>query len=133
MSVAARRYAKALLDVLYPDRASAGLEQLQRFSSILSSQPDARKVFENPTVSTERRRILLSKIADATQLDTPIQNFLGLLIERNRLDLLDEVVSTYERLFDEKQGVVQAHVTSALELDRAQQDAVTARLQDLTG
>ena len=133
MSVAARRYAKALLDVLYPAKAEAGLEQLKDFSTVLAQQSDAKLVFENPTVSTERRKDLLNKIGDALKLDTPIRNFLGILIDRNRLDILGEVVSTYAGLLDEKNGVVQAHVTSALELSPAQQSEVTAKLQALTG
>jgi len=133
MSVAASRYAKALLDVLYPAKAEMGLDQLRSFSSMLREQSDAKLVFENPTVSTENRKDLLTKVGDALNLDSSIRNFLGLLIDRNRLDLLGEITSTYETLLDEKLGVVRAHVTSALELDSAQQGQVTAKLQALTG
>ena len=133
MSVVANRYAKALLDVLYPAKAEMGREQLKRFSSALSEHGDARLVFENPTVSTEKRRELLQRIGAALSLDSPIQNFLGMLIEKNRLDLLHKVVSIYEGLLDERLGVVKARVTSALELDSKQQDQVAARLQTITG
>jgi F-type H+-transporting ATPase subunit delta len=133
LSVASKRYAKALLDVLYPAKAEAGLQQLKDFSTVLDQQADARLVFDNPTVSTERRKDLLNKIGDALKLDTPIRNFLGILIDRNRLDILKEVVSTYASLLDEKQGFVEAHVTSALELSSAQQGEVAAKLQKLTG
>ena len=54
MSVAANRYARALLDVLYPQNAEAGLQQLQSFSVLLKDQPTARRLLENPTFSTER-------------------------------------------------------------------------------
>ena len=133
MSVAARRYAKALLDVLYPAKAEAGLAQLKDFSTVLAQQSDAKLVFENPTVSNERRKDLLNKIGDALKLDAPIRNFLGILIDRNRLDILGEAITTYSSLLDEKNGVVQAHVTSALELNSAQQAEVTTKLQSLTG
>jgi len=133
MSVAARRYAKALLDVLYPAKAELGLDQLQAFSTVLSQQNDARLVFENPTVSTERRRDLLNKIGGALQLDTPILNFLGILIDRNRLDLLNEIISTYSTALDDKLGVVKAHVTTANELSAGQQNDVAMKLQAVTG
>jgi F-type H+-transporting ATPase subunit delta len=133
MSVAASRYAKALLDVLYPAKAEAGREQLLQFASVLSQELDARLLLENPTVSVERRKDLVGTIADTLTLDTPVRNFLGLLIERNRLDLLDEIVSTYESLLDDKLGIVRARITSALELDSRQRDEVAARLQALTG
>lgn len=133
MSVAARRYAKALLDVLYPAKAEMGLQQLTSFSSTLAQNADARLVFENPTVSPERRKDLLNKVGDALKLDAPIRNFIALLIDRNRLDTLDEIVATYSGLLDEKLGIVQAHVTSALALDSTQQSEVVAKLQELTG
>jgi F-type H+-transporting ATPase subunit delta len=133
MSVAATRYAKALLDVLYPDRAEMGREQLLRFASVLSQQADAQLVLENPTVSPEKRKDLINTIGDALSLDTPIRNFLGLLVERNRLDLMDEVVSTYEALLDERIGVVKAKVTSAQELDSRQREDVAAQLEKVTG
>ena len=133
MSVAASRYAKALLDVLYPAKAEMGREQLLKFSTVLSQQADARLLLENPTISGEKRKGLVSKISDTLGFDTPIGNFLALLTERNRLDLLDEIVGTYEKLLDDKLGVVRARVTSALELDSRQRDEVAARLQAMTG
>ena len=51
MSVAANRYATALVDVLYPDKAEAGLQQLQSFASLLKDQPDSRRFLENPALA----------------------------------------------------------------------------------
>lgn len=133
MSIAASRYARALLDVLYPNMAERGLEQLQRFSAVLAAQPEAQLVLENPTVPTERRKDLVEKIGNASGMDAPVRNFLGLLVERNRLEILSEVVSAYSALLDEKQGVVRAKVTSALELDTAERERIAAQLKSLTG
>lgn len=133
MSVAASRYAKALLDVLYPSKAELGRDQLKAFLSVLSDQHNARVVLENPTLSTENRKDLLNKIGNALGLDSPIRNFLGLLIERNRLDILEEIVATYESLLDDRLGVVKARVTTALELDSRQREEIVARLHTLTG
>jgi F-type H+-transporting ATPase subunit delta len=133
MSVAARRYAKALLDVLYPAKAELGLEQLKAFSTMLTQQNDARLVFDNPTISTDHRKDLLNKVGSALKLDQSIQNFLGILIDRNRLDLLGEITSTYSTALDEKLGVVQAHVTSANELSAGQQTEVVKKLEAVTG
>ena len=132
-SVAASRYAKALMDVLYPDKADAGLQQLRQFASVLAEQPDAQRVFENPTISGEGRKGLMKTIADALAFDAVVRNFLNLLVERNRLGLITEVVAAYEKLLDEKQGVVRALVTSAHPLDAAQQKEVAAKLETLTG
>jgi F-type H+-transporting ATPase subunit delta len=133
MSVAASRYAKALLDVLYPHKAQPGLEQLQKFSALLSEQPDVRRVLENPTISAERRKALSKEVGDAYSFDPAVRNFLNLLIERNRINLIDEIAQTYQRLLDQKLGIVPARVTSATPLDVAQQQEVAYKLQAATG
>jgi F-type H+-transporting ATPase subunit delta len=133
MSVAANRYAKALLDVLFPDGAELGLEQLMKFSSLLNSQPEMRQLFENPTIASDRRKGVFNGIADALAYDGRVRNFLNLLIERNRLDLLSAVIRAYQSLLDEKLGLVRAHVTSASPLDSAQQRGLAAKLESVTG
>jgi F-type H+-transporting ATPase subunit delta len=133
MSVAANRYAKALLDVLYPASAEIGLEQLTKFSTLLSSQTQMRQLFENPTVAAERRKEVFKGIADSLSYETPVRNFLNLLIERNRLDLLSEIVRAYQQQLDEKLGIVRAHVASASPLDATQQRDIAARLEQVTG
>jgi F-type H+-transporting ATPase subunit delta len=133
MSVAANRYAKALLDVLFPDSAELGLEQLMKFSSLLNSQPEMRQLFENPTIASDRRKGVFNGIADALAYDGRVRNFLNLLIERNRLDLLSAVIRAYQSLLDEKLGLVRAHVTSASPLDSAQQRGLAAKLESVTG
>ena len=133
MSVAANRYAKALLEVLYPNGAELGLDQLVKFSSLLDSQPEMRQLFENPTVAADRRKSVFNGIADALAYDGRVRNFLNLLIERNRLDLLSAVIRAYQSLLDEKLGLVRANVTSASPLDSAQQRALAAKLESVTG
>ncbi|HLQ76286.1 MAG TPA: ATP synthase F1 subunit delta [Terriglobia bacterium] len=133
MSVAANRYAKALLDVLYPANAEIGLDQLVKFSALLESQHQMRQLFENPTVAADRRKAVFGTIADSLAYQSSVRNFLNLLIERNRLDLLSDIVSAYQKLLDEKLGLVRAHVTSATPLDAAQQRELAAKLESVTG
>jgi len=133
MSVPANRYAKALLDVLYPTNAELGLEQLVRFSSLLASQAQMRQLFENPTIAAERRKEVFRGIADSLSYENHVRNFLNLLIERNRLDLLADIVGAYQKLLDETLGIVRAPVASASPLDAAQQRSIASRLEQVTG
>jgi len=119
MSVVVGRYAKALLDVLYPAKAKMGRDQLRSFLSVLSTQDGARLILQNPALATETRKDLLDQIGNALHLDPMIRNFLGLLIDGNRLELLEEIVADYENL------VVKAHVTTALELDPKQNEEIS--------
>src|SRR5206468_8671140 len=128
MSVAANRYARALMDVLYPDKAEAGIQQLQDFLSLLNDQPAARRFLENPTMSGDRRKRMLKEIFDALSLDRRVANFIGILADRARLPILEEIIQAYQKLLDERLGILRARVTSAYSLDAAQQDRKSTRL-----
>jgi F-type H+-transporting ATPase subunit delta len=133
MSVAANRYARALIDVLPPAKAEEGYEQLVNLNQLLDKEVEARKLFENPTVPVDRRKFLLNEIADGLGFSTHIRNFVNLLIERNRLPLLDEIIRAYQKFLDERLGIVRASVTAALPLDDGQRRELTAKLEKATG
>src|SRR5262245_27623118 len=133
MSVAASRYARALIDVLYPQKADRGLQDLRNFSEFLDAEPVARQVFQNPTIAAERRKRLLKEVGDSLAFDSTTRNFLALLIDRNRMDLIEEIVDAYQKFLDEKMGVVRAHVTSVYPLESEQQNAVVQQLKAITG
>ena len=133
MSVAANRYAKALIEVLYPDKAEAGYQQLEQFLSLLNTQQDLRRFLENPTTAGERRKRMLHDLASALKMDQKVANFIGILADRDRLTILEEIVETYQKFMDEKLGIVRARVTSAQSLDAGQQKELSVRLQKATG
>ena len=133
MSVVANRYARALIDVLYPENAEAGLQQLRDFSSLLNDQQAARRFLENPTIAGERRRRLLKEICDALNLERRVANFIGILVDRDRLPILEEIIQAYQKLLDERLGIVRARVTSAYLLDHSEQQRLAARLEQATG
>jgi len=132
MSVAAKRYATALMDVLYPE-AEAGLHQLQNFASLFADQPDARRFLENPAMAGDRRNRLLKEISDALGFDRRVANFVNILSDRGRLPLLEEIIDEYQTLLDQRMGIARAHVTAAHPLDAVQQRELIDRLEQITG
>jgi F-type H+-transporting ATPase subunit delta len=133
MTVAANRYARALVDVLYPDKAEAGLQQLQNFAALLAEQPAARTFLENPTMAGDRRNRMLKEISDALSFDRRVANFIVILADRNRLPILEDVIREYQNLLDERMGIVRARVRAARSLDTTQQNELTAKLEQITG
>jgi len=121
------------MDVLYPDRAEAGLDQLQSFATLLKEEPDARRLLENPTMAGERRTKLLKEIASALGLDRRVANFVGILLDKGRLELLEEIIDAYGRLLDDRMGIVRALVTAARPLDATQHNELEMKLMERTG
>ena len=133
MSIAANRYARALIDVLYPDKAEAGYQQLQQFLALLTDHSEARRFLENPTTVGERRKRLLKEISRALGMDGRVANFVGILVDRERLPILEEIIEAYQKFLDERVGIVRARIISAQMLDVGQQKELQARLGKATG
>jgi len=121
------------MDVLYPDKAEAGLVQLESFAALLKEEPDARRLLENPTIAGDRRNKLLQEIASALGFDKRVRNFVGILLDKGRLELLEEIIDAYRRLLDDRMGIVRALVTAARPLDVAEQNELAAKLMERTG
>jgi F-type H+-transporting ATPase subunit delta len=121
------------MDVLYPDHAEAGLEQLESFAALLKEQPDLRRLLENPMMAGDRRSKLLKEIASALGFEKRVANFVGILLDKGRLGLLEEIIDSYRRLLDDRMGIVRALVTAARPLDATQQTELEMKLMERTG
>ena len=69
----------------------------------------------------------------AGRLSGEAENFVRVLAENGRLDVLDEIRDQYEALKNEREGVMEAEVYSAFEMDAAQTADLVARLETKTG
>jgi len=96
-------------------------------------QAAARRFLENPTMSGDRRKRMLKEIFDALSLDRRVANFIGILADRDRLPILEEIIQAYQKLLDERLGILRARVTSAHSLDPSEQRELAARLEQATG
>lgn len=69
----------------------------------------------------------------AGKLSGDAENLVRVLAEYGRLDVLAEIRAQYEALKNEREGVVEAEVYTAFELDQAQVADLVARLERRTG
>jgi len=67
------------------------------------------------------------------KLDGQAENFVRVLAENKRLELLPEIHLQYEVLKNEREGVVEAEVYSAFDLNDAQVTDLAQRLEKRTG
>jgi F-type H+-transporting ATPase subunit delta len=69
----------------------------------------------------------------AGKLSGEMENFVRVLAENGRLEVLGEIRTQFEALKNEREGVVEAEVQSAFELDGGQLADLVARLEKKTG
>ncbi len=114
-STIGRRYAQAYFDLARQEgKIPQWREDLVRAVQTLSNPEVAAAVASPRLTRTERTRLALEMIAGVGE---PARNLIRLLIERGRLNVLDDLVGTYDLLSDRDSGVVRAEVTTAVAVD----------------
>lgn len=135
MSIVSSRYARALFEALTSDGSGpeAGLSQLESFAAVLVREPAAREILLNPVVLPEHRDRFIARIAEALGMDIRVRKLIGLLVERRRVGILDDVIAAYRGMLDEKNGIVRAVVTAAELLDESERLGIARRLEQSLG
>ncbi|MBI3262977.1 MAG: ATP synthase F1 subunit delta [Acidobacteria bacterium] len=131
---AADRYARALLDVVVreadPQRAA---HDLTGFQQLMAEHAQLQQTLTNPALPIARKRAIVEELATRLQLTPVVTKLLLLLVDRDRLILLDDIVGAYRaRLMDHLQ-VVEAEVTSTVPLADEQAKALENSLGRVTG
>ncbi len=131
-TVAARRYAEAVLEIARRDGTfDAWLADLRQAATVVT-QPEVARVVDSPAVASSARRAVVTGLL-APRVSGPALNLVILLAMRGRLAILPAIAADYKRLLDRERGVVVASVTSAVRLEPAELEAIAARLRTQTG
>ena len=130
----ARRYAVALADVvLSRGEAQVVREELAGWDELLRSNAQLLEVFRHPTIPYEQKRGVLEELVKRTRPRPMTANFLKVLLQNHRLADLGEINIQFAHELDRRSGVVTAQVTTARPLPADAQEALRARLGELTG
>jgi F-type H+-transporting ATPase subunit delta len=130
---AATRYARALFGLaLQRNEIDDVARSIAQVAQTVQSSPDLVAVLHHPRITRSRKKELLAQVF-AGQIGTNVQNFLSLLIEKDRATLIPEAAREFERLLDEHRHEADAEAVSAVPLTEVQREALLQRLQATTG
>ena len=131
-STVARPYAEAAF------RLADGQGRLAEWSAVLANlsavaaDERVRAALGDPNLQAAKVAGLFIAIL-AGKLSGEAENFVRVLAENRRLGVLGEIRARYEALKNEREGVVEADIHSAFELDPEQIADLVARLERKTG
>ena len=100
--------------------------------SAVAADNRVRAAISDPNIPAAKVAGLILSIL-AGKLSGETENFVRLLAENGRLDVLAEIRSQYDALKNEREGVVEAEITTAFEMDQAQLADLVSRLEKKTG
>lgn len=129
----AKRYATALLAVSDKEGTTEETEStLLALRDAYRQGPMLRSVLLQPKLSRTERKRLLRKPFEARSSKSFLQ-FLDLLVDKNRVELIPEIADMFDRLADASKGVVRVGVKSFLPLSEKEKATLQQKLVKLTG
>jgi len=90
------------------------------------------RVLQHPQITRERKKELLKQVYQES-VGSDVQHFLSLLIDKDRSELLPQVVQQFGRLLDEHNQEMDVEATTAIPLTPQQEAALRERLETTTG
>src|SRR5579859_3795103 len=135
MSMAiASRYAQALADVLgLQGDFTAMRNELEDFAGVWRESADLREVMTSPTIQVDQKRSVLDAVIQKLGLSVTTGNFLRVLLVNYRIPLLEEVLAAFQKVANERLGIVEVQVSSAQDLTPEEQEAIRGKFAELTG
>jgi F-type H+-transporting ATPase subunit delta len=131
-STIARPYAEAAFKLADAQGKLADWSVTLANLAAVAADPRVRVAIGDPNLSAAKVAGLFIAIL-AGKLSGEAENFVRVLAENGRLDVLGEIRVQYELLKNEREGVVEAEIYSAFEMDQAQTADLIARLEKNTG
>lgn len=133
MNPVARRYALAL----YEEAESQGKVEtvdsdVETLHSALDGSRDLAAVFASPIISREKKEAVLGRLFNGRVSDLTMR-FVGLMVQKQREELLPETVRAYAALRDERLNMVEATIKSAQPLAHDEADRLRQRLEAQSG
>ena len=124
------RYSDAIFEIASQDD---NLHEWGDFLNDLSEIFKDRKIqkfFLDPKINNNDKVALISE-SDIESDDKKI-NFLRLMIEKNKLFLIDSIHDRYKKLIDLNNGVKRAEIITAFELTETQLNQINDKLSNIT-
>lgn len=128
----ARPYAQAVFELAQQDKQLPRWSEVLQLAAVVVSDARVASLIGNPRVSNTQLAELIIGVG-GDKFDKDAQNFVRLLVENDRLEVLPEIAVLYEHYRAEAERTVEAHVTSAFPVDEAQKQQVAAMLKKRLG
>ena len=131
-STVARPYAEAAFRLADQAGALAKWSEMLAALAQVAENERVRTAIADPNLSDARVAGVFISILSG-KLSGEAENFVRVLARNDRLSLLPEIREQFEVLKNEREGVIEAEVQSAFELDEAQLKDLVQRLEKKTG
>jgi F-type H+-transporting ATPase subunit delta len=125
-------YAEALMSLAEAQNLTDAFgENANSVLDVLKNSPDLKDFLVNPFTKGNAKKQVLQQVF-GSEVQPYFLNFLMILVDRRRIFLLEEICQQYQVLLRKLKNIVLADVTSTIELNEAQRQAVIQKVKEMT-
>lgn len=133
LSTIARPYAEALFELAKSSETSLAswLGVLEEMAAV-SALDDVAEVLADPRLDNRQRADVFAGLLKSP-LDAQAQNFIEMLVDNERMNVLPQIAEQFEALKNQLEGTARADITSAYALDDESVQTLVAALEHKFG
>ena len=129
-----KRYARAFFEIATEEKQlERYYNEINQFASIIAQNKALGEFLANPVFEQESKKNVVENIIGRLKLSGMTVNFLKLLVDKRRIDVLPDIVFFYRQLMDESLKKVRVNLKTAFPLSSEMQDYITSNLEKVTG
>lgn len=133
-TILAKRYARALFMVgkeegTYEDYAQV----LTEMAALYESNPEVLDALTNPMYPLDVRCKCMKGIVKSMDTSDIMGNFLNLLVQKRRADVLPDIADVFQGMVDEEKGISRGSVITASELSDELKNKIQDKLEKVAG
>jgi F-type H+-transporting ATPase subunit delta len=133
LSKVAEPYAEALLDLaISNDALKETTNDINIVSQFLANSNDLKKFLGNPLITRTAKKTVVKDIL-GEQIGSSTLKFLLLLVDRNRIQVLESIAQKFLELSYKQESIEIAKITSSIQLSAQQQKEIAEKLKVITG
>jgi F-type H+-transporting ATPase subunit delta len=133
LSKVAGPYAEALLDLAVSnDALKETTNDINIVSQFLANSNDLKKFLGNPLITRTAKKTVVKDIL-GEQIGSSTLKFLLLLVDRNRIQVLESIAQKFLELSYKQESIEIAKITSSIQLSAQQQKEIAEKLKVITG
>ena len=126
-----QRYANALFQLSREAKVVDSVSKdLQNLKDIINNDEKLLSLVKNPSVNKSGKNSVFNAIAKKIELSKLTLNFIGVIIRKNRVNYLLDIINSFENLIASLRGEKSAIITSATELSDAEVKDIKIKLKE---
>ncbi|AGB42335.1 ATP synthase, F1 delta subunit [Halobacteroides halobius DSM 5150] len=126
----AEKYAQALFEVAQEEETlDQILEEFSQLVTVIDESKELNEVLEHPELSARQKKEILTE-AFESQLSEKLFNFIKLVVDKKREDLLQLIYQQFKKKVDDFADRLQVGVEAPIELSAQQQEKLKLKLEE---